>query len=607
MKNQAVKRVLSARALAARLCCITALLVTAAMITFGIAPQDAAQAAPSLARFMPHGAIVCLEAKDFGELLREWNASRVKSEWLGSENYQAFANSRLFLRLGEARAEFASAAGIPADSQFLSQAAGSRSAIGIYDIGELHFLFISKIDSTAAMQSALWQSRAKFEPRSAGGAPFFVKKDDASGRVVAFALKDDHLLLATQEELLAGALEAMNGGAEPKLGDEAWFSAAIGAAHEPGDLRLVMNLSELAKSPHFRSYWIQRNVSDLRQYSAAVSDVYREGGGFREERILVREGTPASDAAGGSAEQAAALDGEQAASALALSAPKNVGMWRVMANPTADEVAALLSEKLLAPRQAALPASTEEPEVGVTNGVTGSSDDLETRIDAPFSEHAEHTEELTAALLKLVQSSGVDAVLEAQSTERDPASDFVRMDSVVVLVAKSDWEVDTVQEALAGATASLSTSQLGLAWRSEKRASGDGLCLDGQFPLCFAVDGKYLAIANTPELLGTLALGATPSEKTEAINFSARIDFARERTDFLVLARAIDGATFARGRTQADDDISPLNASRRGPTGFLAGNAGSLLRVLRGIGSESIVRRHSADKLFETVTYQLDR
>ena len=235
MKRNSISHFRSARVHVAQVLFVGALLFAAVMITLGIAPQDATQAAPSLARFMPHGAILYLEAEDFGELLREWNASHVKTEWLASENYRAFANSRLFLRLAQARTEFASAAGIPADSQFLGQAAGEQSAIGIYDIGELHFLFISKIDSAAAMQSALWQSRGKLEPRTAGSASFFVKKDDASGRIVAFALKDSYLLLATQEELLAGALEAMNGGAEPKLADERG-SARRPVRHASGEI-----------------------------------------------------------------------------------------------------------------------------------------------------------------------------------------------------------------------------------------------------------------------------------------------------------------------------------------------------------------------------------
>ena len=39
----------------------------------------------------------------------------------------------------------------------------------------------------------------------------------------------------------------------------------------------------------FRSYWIQRNITDMGQYSAAISDLTRSGREYREERMLLRK------------------------------------------------------------------------------------------------------------------------------------------------------------------------------------------------------------------------------------------------------------------------------------------------------------------------------
>ena len=48
---------------------------------------------------MPGGALLYLEAPDFGKLLREWDSSKVKADWLESTNYEVFSRSNLFTKL----------------------------------------------------------------------------------------------------------------------------------------------------------------------------------------------------------------------------------------------------------------------------------------------------------------------------------------------------------------------------------------------------------------------------------------------------------------------------------------------------------------------------
>jgi len=46
----------------------------------------------------PEGALVYIEGKDFAGLLQDWNSSPEKAQWIKSDNYSVFSNSRLFLR-----------------------------------------------------------------------------------------------------------------------------------------------------------------------------------------------------------------------------------------------------------------------------------------------------------------------------------------------------------------------------------------------------------------------------------------------------------------------------------------------------------------------------
>ena len=73
---------------------VTALLLSAAGLLF----LQTAAPPPKLATLMPRGALLYLEAPDFGSLLHEWDTSRTKAAWLGSENYAVFSHSNLFMK-----------------------------------------------------------------------------------------------------------------------------------------------------------------------------------------------------------------------------------------------------------------------------------------------------------------------------------------------------------------------------------------------------------------------------------------------------------------------------------------------------------------------------
>jgi len=59
-------------------------------------------------------------------------------------------------------------------------AAGKESAIAIYDIGELQFLYVTHLPSGNFLQSTLWQSRNKFQSRHRRGVQFFTRSDPES-------------------------------------------------------------------------------------------------------------------------------------------------------------------------------------------------------------------------------------------------------------------------------------------------------------------------------------------------------------------------------------------------------------------------------------------
>lgn len=379
-----------------------------------------AQTGPApMAAIFPAGASVYVEARDFGALLRDWDASSEKAAWLASANYEAFSRSKVFLRLVDAQKEFAAAAGVPADYAMVGAAAGSNSALAIYDIGDLQFLYATRLGSARATETGLWKARARYETRRAGGVDYYVKRDAASGRIAAFAIAGDTLLLATNEEIIAGALELMARASRPAIASEKWFEDATRAAGGQAELRLAYNLDRLLRDSHFRSYWIERNSSALREFSAGISDLQRSSGRFVERRVLLRAN--ATPAVVGSGAQLMAM------------VPDDAGFYRMWATPSPEQAGRVMVEKFFA--KPGLLESIYAPVIG-NSGEAGSEQDLETRVDvAPLKvdRDAETRQKLSAALA----GKRISAMLEVSRSVIGSDQVFIGTESAVLLAGDS--------------------------------------------------------------------------------------------------------------------------------------------------------------------------
>jgi hypothetical protein len=543
---------------------------------------------PPLSRYAPAGALLYLEAKDFSSILSAWNSSREKQKWITTASYEVFSRSRLFLRLGGASDQFAASAGLSPDMNFLSQVAGSQSALALYDIGNLQFLYITKLPSANAMQTALWQSRAKFGTREVAGTTFYLRRDAESEKEVAFAVKDGFLLLATREDLMAGALQLMVGGKEQTIEAEPWFSRSVSSASPAGDLRMVLNLEKLVPSPYFRSYWIQQNVADMKQYSAAVSDLFLSSKEYREERLLVKKTAPAAE----STATADAAAGAAAVSDLARLVPPDTSVFQLRASPTPESALALLETKLLAPHLGPGVASRFAPQVTLTSGETGNTSDLETRIDiAPVQTQ---TSSGTGESLKtLLHSNPALATLQLQDTELDKDGVFVRIHSAVVLLGASDWDESAARSALVDfVSPALTASQLGVAWQPKAGFQQ----LDGLWSFAVAVRGKYLIVSDDPNLVAaTLARVNQKSEAKPAV-LIAGFNHARERERFTRFTSQLDAQS-------AGPSANTFGQSENAPL-FFSRNIASLSSALAAVSSQKIVVRDNGDKILQTVTYQ---
>lgn len=544
-----------------------------------------------LAAFMPTGSLLFVESPDFATLVHDWENSREKQKWLESDNYQVFSRSRLFLRLQEAQQQFATAAGAPPDMALLDSLAGEQSALALYDIGNLEFLYITLMPSARAMQNVLWTNRERFEPRKAADIPYYVRTEPEKSRLVAFATSGDYLLLATREDLMAGALVLLSGKSQPTLQDENWYKSAVSIAGPVGDLRMVLNVPLLVKSPHFRTYWIQRNITALKSYSAEVADIRRSRTEIREDRVLLKANSPGDT-------QPLATASPAIAELLGM-VPAQEGIYRAWSAPSADTVLDLLAQKILAPHSGPGAPSQTSPSVALTQGQTGSESDLETRIDVPPLQGTTGAPG-TEALKKLLNAVPLEAALEFHRLQNIGQSAFIEPHSAVLIRGSANWDSEAARIALRAAIEDLwTTSQIGVNWVENREGNADYYQLDGLVPLAVATKGPILIVANSAETLKPLLMHSQVTEAGQNVVYAAGFRHSAERENIVKMMRLIETPLAQQyGGMQGRPGREPL---------FFSENLGSLSQSLESIESESLVVEDRGSQLRQTVTYRLKK
>jgi hypothetical protein len=542
-----------------------------------------------LATVMPGGALLYLESPDFSRLLRDWGTSQVKADWLRSENYAVFSHSNLLTKLQEVYTQYGDAAGFLPDLRSMSEIAGTDSALALYEIRDVEFLYATRIGNADFMKSQLWAVRDKFEQRQAGGVTFYLRTDPASHRTVAFAFAKGYLLLATRDDLVAQALELVAGGSNPNVASDRWFHDSSAAAPTAGELRLVMNLDALVKSVYFRSYWVQRNASVVRQYWAGVADVRRTGGNITETRVFLR--TP------GAVEPAVSTADGTVSSLLSL-VPPEAGLYKASRVNESGEAAALIVQKLIGPEPQRSHDWRYAPLAVSSDSRAGSEGDLETRIDQQPLPSDAGISDSVAAVRAMVDRTGAHALLLVQSSSQ-AAGTFIQKPSVIVLDGAGDWDNNSVQSSLTTAAGKLwTTSQIGAGWIARTAGRNPVQRLDGLGTLFFANRGRLLFLSNDSGLLASVLDRAGTAPPAGGFSYAAGFRHSRERANYERVMTALDFASAGRFGFQ------PGGLSGRAPA-FFSDNIGSLSRVLSKLTEIRMTDEERGSSTVQTVVYQM--
>jgi hypothetical protein len=452
---------------------------------------------------------------------------------------------------------------------------GDASALALYDLREVQFLYITRLPSDRALQSVIGKLRDNFQKREGAGFPFYVSKPK---RTVAFAVADGYLILGTREDLVANCLTLIAARSKDAVSADRWFAQAVSKAQPAGELRMVMNLEALVKSSYFRSYWIQRNIPEVKPFWAGVADIQRSENLIREDRVLLRsESSPTPSAA---AQSAVAVLGRLVGA--------NAGLYQIWAAPSTAKVTADLQQQVLSPRAVGHADPRFAPGSPDGGNAAGSESDLETRIDEPPLPIGVEGEFTAGSIEKLMRANPPLAMLEARSAI--PAADplFLKIPGAIAILGASDWNRAAVRLALSTAVESIwTTSALGVGWKTQNAFDQ----LDGLSQVSMAVRGNLLIIATDAGSMSAL-LDRLPmqSAANTGASYLAGVSLAREKAPYRAMMSALD--------------FSSAQGDARDPA-FFSANIGSLLTTLDRVSAIGVTARDRGSAVEETVEYRL--
>jgi len=605
---------------------ITLLVVLASLLAYARAGQES-RGPYDLADDCPRGALVYAQVADLPELLRLWDGSALKEQYLASTNFRQFRDGLVALKLVERGREFGNALGFTLDAAVLAQAAERKAALAVYDIGRLEMLFVARVGEEKALAARFFQDTGQLvETELPDGTVFYggdVEADRGRRRQkILFAFLKGRFVLATGEQLMLRTLANINGRSRAdRLSDEPSFRTLSGAV-VPHFASVWVDQSRLNDDYYFKQYWAMGDVARLKEIRAGIFDFEMREGSWLERREYLVEPGRRPRGAGVSRQDMQELRG---------TLPADATYVRVRAlEGGAEDAAALVGSALL--------DHTPEVEAGGPRGrlhedfdplAEGGADDYwdhdylyldddyDEAIDEPdddgqAGQSRGRTESRKKALAVLGRVLGRGRPLLSASAVSPQAFDgplFVEFRRLAVVRLEDPGAID--RQALESAIASLAAGRLtvagaaaGLTWadggEGERRRRELELPMLG-WGLCYALKGRELYVANDAAFLdAALAGGGGPAESRGAGARFTPDDLTVIRLDHkdrafdpvfekLDAPRVRDywerrGAGAANGREAASQE-------------FFSGNVASLLGVASATGRVEIRRRTSPGRL----------
>ncbi len=171
-------------------------------------PGDAAPAPSprSLAELLPDDAVAVVETDDLRALLKRWRDSKLHRGFERSRAEHDLERSRLYLRLAQNVGELEEVAGFGLSLDRLTQLAGHRSAIALYDVPSTSFVLVTELSSDEARRTDLFGQKGRMAQREHRGVKYLLKEGERGKSSLAVALVGERLIAGSDLKAFRGTL-----------------------------------------------------------------------------------------------------------------------------------------------------------------------------------------------------------------------------------------------------------------------------------------------------------------------------------------------------------------------------------------------------------------
>lgn len=622
------------------------LLALALIISAGLIVYSKTRSKPGpypLAADFPRGALVYAQFSDLPALLKQWDESPLKQQYLGSANYAAFQHRHLALKLVQRWTEFNDGLGFQLDTASLGEASQAGAAVAIYDIGRLDLVFIAPLSEEKLALTSFFKSKSQFEETELPDGTTYYRHDVEADRgrqkqVIAFATVKGRFVLATKEQLLLQTIANIKGrNGKDRLSEDPAFKL-LAATLQPHFATVWVDQAKLNDDYYFKHYWLMQNAAQLKGLRAGMFDLELQNGKWIERRDFLTTQNNVRARAG------MTLAEVQRLRALV---PDTAPFLKVQALNNDPALTGSLVRDTLLERLGPERGSTrrlwswnsydedsfqphEEGEDSTGNSYTYLNSDYDALIDDPRAARlngkvepgrnplsSENEKEFLAGLEQAIGPAHPQAAAVATNPRTMTGPLFVEFQRVAIINLQAPASVR--REILEAAIAKLVQGRVSAAgptadlqWINHEDGGRAWRQLD--LPLlgwkfCYAQQDHELILTNSAELLATVLATRERQPLPAPASISAVDDLTVIRFD--QRKRAFDAIL---GRLDAEDLKRRQQAARQSPSPapspspqFFSGEIGSLLDVAGNVGRVEIRRSSSANRLHEEIEYVLSK
>ncbi len=207
---------------------------------------------------------------------------------------RSFKRTRLYRKLRVRFKELSRLVSSKAEFKDLDSLVGEETAFALYDIGELKFVFISKLSPQKFSSTMLWPAREKAEQHNLNSAVFYSLTSANKAAELLFGEADGMLIVSNRESLFREALgRVVSKDDKPgSLARDESFNKAFPQDFEVRDFLLYLDQDVLNKNPYFLRYWVYRNFDEVDWIKTAVVDLSLSGGKWDERRYYSADALP---------------------------------------------------------------------------------------------------------------------------------------------------------------------------------------------------------------------------------------------------------------------------------------------------------------------------